>query len=55
MNAVDLPNDDFGKLLKLLTQRGVTSVGGSTAEAFEELREALNLHMKMERGFLSKH
>jgi hypothetical protein len=51
MNAVDLPNDDFGKLLKLLTQRGVTSVGGSTAKAFEELREALNLHMKMERGF----
>src|SRR5258706_13522713 len=49
MDAVDLFTAHFRKLLKLLTQLGVTSGGESTAKTFEELREALNLHMKMER------
>ena len=49
MDAVDLFAADFRNLLKLLTQLRVTSGGESTAKTFEDLREALNLHMKMER------
>ena len=48
MDAVDLLNGDFRNLLKLLTQLRGTAGGESTAKAFEELRVALNLHMKME-------
>ncbi len=49
MDAVDLLNRDFRNLLKLLTQLGDSSGGEATVKAFEELRAALNLHMKMER------